>query len=331
MFKRIIVPLDGSAFAEAALAPARELARIFGSHIVLVRTVPPSGLPRAVAHARDESAFERLDEADAYLHGMVEQLQREGLDAGLVLYIAEPGTAIARAAEIDRADLIAMTAHPRWRADYLDNTSTTLQVLAHTRVPILAWRRGPGTEGFTRHAGLAERVALASMDAPILVPLDGSHFAEAALPVAEELARRFGSYLVLVRAYESSGKPAVAPAEKRTDERATLSAEAEATAYLERIREDVKGRGLGASAIVHRGSPAGVIDTVWREQNASLIVMASHGNAGVGKSFLGSTAARTVEDLGAPILIVQPDTEMGAEPASREQTVITGTDPTTRV
>lgn len=44
MFKRILVPLDGSLLAEAALAPAFELAQRFGGDVVLLRAVPPDEL-----------------------------------------------------------------------------------------------------------------------------------------------------------------------------------------------------------------------------------------------------------------------------------------------
>jgi nucleotide-binding universal stress UspA family protein len=146
MFNRIVVPLDGTPFAEAALAPACELARAFGSRLAVVRAIPAWGLPHAVRRPDEDdadTAFELLDDADAYLHAVVARLQRDtGLHAGIALYITAPGDAIARAAEVDHADLIVMTAHPRWRVNVLDNHSTSLRVLARTRVSILAWRFG---------------------------------------------------------------------------------------------------------------------------------------------------------------------------------------------
>ncbi|MGZ3666727.1 MAG: universal stress protein, partial [Ktedonobacterales bacterium] len=45
MFDRIIVPLDGSPFAEAALDPARELASLFHSRILLTRAIKPFDEP----------------------------------------------------------------------------------------------------------------------------------------------------------------------------------------------------------------------------------------------------------------------------------------------
>lgn len=307
MFMRIVVPLDGTPFAEAALAPACELARAFDSHLIIVRAVGPAGLPRTAPPRDTELAFEHLEEADAYLHGIVDQLRRAGFKADLVVYVAAPGTAIAQAAEIDHADLIVMTVHPRWRISFLDNTSTALRVLACCQVPILAWRLGPGVAPAKVSDIIQERAALAGPDAPILVPLDGSRFAEAALSVAEGLARQFGSYLVLVRAVEDES--ALVATFHRDDISAPeeITAEQEARAYLQRVQADIERDGLGVTAAVHVGSPSGVIDTTWRESNASLIVMASHGKTGVATRFLGSVAARTIEDVNAPVLVVRPE------------------------
>lgn len=313
MFNRIVVPLDGTPFAETALAPACELARAFGSRLVVVRAVAPSGLPRVVVSDDSQSAFEQVDDADAYLHGVVEKLRAAGFDANIVLYIAEAGTAIARTAEVDHADLIVMTAHPRWRSDLLDNTSTTLQVLARSRIPILAWRLGPQAAR-SRETDLAqEHVILASADTPILVPLDGSHHAEAALPIAETLARTFGAYLVLARAYEHEARMlAPLPVDSTTSADAAPAARDTdaylATAYLKRIQAEIMDRGLGATVIVHQGTPATVIEAAWREHNAGIVVMASHGTTGTATAFLGSVAARAIEQIGAPVLVVRPHT-----------------------
>lgn len=306
MFQHLVVPLDGTPFAETALAPARALARAFGSRILVVRAVPPAGLPRVAPQPNGEVNLERVDEADAYLHEVAANLHAAGFDAEMVLSIAEPGAAIARAAEVDHADAIVMTAHPRWKADLLDDASTTLQVLARSRVPILAWR----AELSAVRQGNEERALLGRTESPMLVPLDGSRFAEAALEAAETLARTFSSYLVLVRAVEGPTTPVVAP----TGEPASAPGEAvehDAREYLKRVQAQIERRGVGVTPIVRRGTALGVIDRAWRECDASLIVMASHGNTGIASCFLGSVAAQVIEEVGAPVLVVRPAREEG--------------------
>jgi nucleotide-binding universal stress UspA family protein len=305
MFQHLVVPLDGTPFAEAALAPARVLARAFKSRILVVRAVPPAGLPRIAPQPDGEVDLERVDEADAYLHEVAANLRAAGFDAEMVLFIAEPGAGIARAAEVDHADAIVMTAHPRWKADLLDDASTTLQVLARSRVPLLAWRAEVGAaERGNEEQGLLERT-----ESPILVPLDGSPFAEAALETAETLARTFSSYLVLVRAVVGPATPVVVPVGESAAREGETAAEREAREYLSGMQTQVERRGVGATLVVRRGTALGVIDRTWREFDASLIVMASHGNSGIASSFLGSVAAQVIEAVGAPVLVVRPAPE----------------------
>ncbi len=271
MFNRIVVPLDGTPFAEEALTPARALATAFGSRLLIVRA---QHLPALVGSTDEDATIDELDEADAYLHDTVAKLRGEGFAAELLLYVATPAAGIARAAALDHADLIVMTSHLRWKLPEHTLKSITLDVLAGSRVPILAWRAGDHE--------------LPSRDLPIVVPLDGSDFAEAALPLAETLAKAFDTYLVLVRAVEPQ------------DEQAAVH-------YLRKVAAEAQEeRGTHLTTAVRVGAPLGVIDAVWRENSAALVVIASHGKRPEHKGFLGSVAAGILEEIEVPVLIAQP-------------------------
>jgi nucleotide-binding universal stress UspA family protein len=311
MFHRIIVPLDGTPFAEAALAPARALARAFEARILVVRAAPDSSLPlvtSAVEESRIEAALERVDEADAYLHEIMATLRQESFDADLLLSLASPGAGIARAAELSHADLIVMATHLRWNAALDESESTTLQLLRTTRVPILAWRSGmdPTTQGKTPPQQ-ASIPAIARPDSPIVVPLDGSRFAARALPAAEALARAFQSYLVLVQAVSlgtssTSGQDEV---DERVQQRVQELQRAEG--YLQHLQEGLAARGVPASTIARAGAVLGVITNAVQEFDASLIVMASHGQSGLADRFLGSVAAHILEEANVPTLVIRSD------------------------
>jgi nucleotide-binding universal stress UspA family protein len=311
MFNRIVVPLDGTRFAEAALAPARELARAFDSRIMVIRALP-TGLPIATA-ARDEQAeFERLDEADDYLHGIVDTLRAQGYKADLLVHIAEPGAGIARAAALDHADVIMMSTHLRWKVDPMGGPSVTLRVLARSRTPIFAWRVAGAVEP-EGGPDVAERPPLlARVESPIVVPLDGSPFAEQALEAAETLARTFGLYLVLVRAVE----PLTLEGEER-----------DAAAYLERVRAELEQRNVRAATTVRRGTPLSVIDRVWREYDGGPIVIASHGRGGLTGTFLGSVAAQLLEEVESPVLVIRPHEEAADAGAVTPPTILYHTYP----
>jgi nucleotide-binding universal stress UspA family protein len=269
MFNRIVVPLDGTPFAEEALTPARALAGKFGSQLLIVRA---QQLP-ALAGVGDDAIVEDLDEADAYLHSVVARLREEGVAAELLLYVAAPGAGIARAAALDHADLIVMTSHLRWRLPEHSPKSVTLDVLAGSQVPILAWRAGDHE--------------LPRRDTPIVVPLDGTPFAEVALPLAEALAKAFDTYMVLVRAAEPQNAQA-------------------AEEYLRKVAAVEDERGTRVTTFARVGAPLSVIDRTWREQSAALIVIASHGRRPEHGGFLGSVAAGIVEEIEVPVLIAQP-------------------------
>ncbi len=316
MFHRIVVPLDGEPFAEAALVPASELARVFGSQLLLVRAGPGSGPSSKGPVAPSDDALELLGEADAYLHDVVRELRASGCDADMLLYVAEPGAAIADAAQTHGADLIVMAAHTRWAVQPMSLPSTTVAVLAHASVPVLAWRppsmKRNGPPAFDNGAHIAQP------ETPIIVPLDGSLRAEGALPLAEALASAFGTYLVLVHALTPSGSK---PADRR-DTGITLVLEdaSDATQYLEVVRGEILARGGHATTVVRAGQPFQVIERCWREFGGSLIVTASRGQTETHGDVLGSVARRLVEELEAPVLVIPP--ERAVAPSTAAQDVV---------
>lgn len=136
--------------------------------------------------------------------------------------MSTPGSGIARAAELDRADVIVMAAHLRWTLPDHAVPSTTLSVLARAQVPIFVCRAEASAPG-----SIAGK-ELASAEAPIIVPLDGSRLGETALQYASALARDFGSFLVLLRVL---------------DPQTAASGEPEAGAYLQSVCEEIAQSG----------------------------------------------------------------------------------------
>jgi nucleotide-binding universal stress UspA family protein len=141
----------------------------------------------------------------------------------------------------------------------------------------------------------------------IIVTLDGSSSSEAALPAAEELARRLGSALVLLHVIEAR------PPKTIHGERHLASA-AEAEAYLAPIASRLSECGLRATAHVH--DPTGSREPGgWRGVAASvaaheaefhndLAVMAAHGRRGISESLSGSLPLKVAASGGAAVLLV---------------------------
>jgi nucleotide-binding universal stress UspA family protein len=147
----------------------------------------------------------------------------------------------------------------------------------------------------------------------ILVPLDGSSRAESILPHVRELARRFGSRVVLMRVAVHENMQPVPPMELR----ATLDAQAEvnmlperdllaeARNYLTSKQASLSSYGLNVDIRVQEGPVVqGIID-VAETENADLIAMASHGRTGLQRMFYGSVAAGVLNRIDRPLLIIR--------------------------
>lgn len=152
MYRRILVPLDGSDRAEHAIAHAAEIARRFAATLVLLKVLsgradvlhlPLEGggiagpTPIEVADAVGEK-----EGSDAT--GYFARIQAELTDAGIPheVVVAEGGTveALAAAVRDQHIDLVAMTTHPRSALGRLIFGSTTDSVLHQVEVPVLLLR-----------------------------------------------------------------------------------------------------------------------------------------------------------------------------------------------
>jgi nucleotide-binding universal stress UspA family protein len=127
MFRKLLVPLDRSERAEAILPHVTELARKFGSEVVLLQVVEPfekvqretlgMGLPAAGVDLATDVARERVEAeheaASRYLSGVNEGLQAQAIAGRLEVLEGAPAAAIVRYADTHAVDLIAMSTHGR--------------------------------------------------------------------------------------------------------------------------------------------------------------------------------------------------------------------------
>lgn len=135
----------------------------------------------------------------------------------------------------------------------------------------------------------------------ILVPLDGSDLAEAAVDVAVDIARPSDGTLTLFVAAE----PEAAEALYAFADSAEITRAMAADAYLEQVAARVEARGV----TVHKTSTDGtnvaeeIVDQAVAE-DASMIVMTSHGRSGIGRWLLGSVADKVARSSTVPVVIV---------------------------
>ena len=136
----------------------------------------------------------------------------------------------------------------------------------------------------------------------IMVPLDGSMLAEAALSTACDFAARDGATISLLRAAEAMSRPGADAVE------AQVTAIREAEEYLAAVVRRLADKGITrVEPHVWYGPAAAAIVEAASAQKADLVVMCTHGRSGLGRLVLGSVAESVLRGTTTPILIVRAD------------------------
>lgn len=144
MYKKILVPLDGSAQAEAVLSHVEELVKCTGAQIdlLLVINTPhydflldDAGLSKRLAGTLEEEACHYLDRIAGKLTGKGLKVCAEAISGSGP--IAEAILKYAREANID---LIALSVGKRSGMDGMIASRVVDQVLKHADMPVLVTR-----------------------------------------------------------------------------------------------------------------------------------------------------------------------------------------------
>jgi nucleotide-binding universal stress UspA family protein len=143
MYKRLLVPLDGSPLAEAALSHAEGIAHQFGSEIVLLRVVvSPYAIvaPDLVLAGTDSNHQQFADQAEAYLKGMIGKLMARNIKARSITCEGPVAEAILDRAKEDRIDMIVMSTHGRGGVSRWVYGSVADRILQAAPCPVLLIR-----------------------------------------------------------------------------------------------------------------------------------------------------------------------------------------------
>jgi nucleotide-binding universal stress UspA family protein len=216
-FHRILVPLDGSARAEAALPWVQLLP---SRHIRLLNICPERSPQSATAAG--------------YLEEIATRLSRPGRNVESRVVFGGPAEGIvANAAD---ADLIVMCTQGEGGGGRLLYGSVADRVARHAPAPTWLVRGGH------------DPVSTADVRR-IVVALDGSAAAERALDMATRLARMLGTPMHLVTVSDQPGAAGLPSAGRAANFEA-------AGAYLDRQAEAVRARDVPGSTEVRSGTPA---------------------------------------------------------------------------
>ncbi|MDQ2884627.1 MAG: universal stress protein [Chloroflexota bacterium] len=183
MYKRILVPLDGSARAERALPIAARLAQAGNTTVHLVRVFNTSDAGQGLS---SENMEVERKAAEKYLERTTQSSELAGMrvETQVIQDRGEPAATIISLARRRHVDFIVLCSHGYTGKKRLFLGSVAESIARHAPCPVLIIR-----EGGPVPAGLLPG---SSQPTRVLVPLDGSELAEVALLPAARLAATLG-------------------------------------------------------------------------------------------------------------------------------------------
>ncbi len=298
MYKKILIPLDGSKTAEKVLPYARYLSGKLKLPVELLAVID---IAEMAAHITAEKA--------RYLNSLVEDGVRASTSylrgiattftAGNVNCTVEKGRAeetIIEAGEADDNSLITMATHGRSGLNRFFLGSIAEKVLRGTTNPLLLIRA-------TEEAKATGEAVLKS----IIVPLDGSRLAEDVLPTVAALAKELDLEVILFRAYRLPYNTYGADDVYTMNYDELISGvRDEVNAYLENKVAELKSIGVTKVSTVSKEGFAGdEIIILGRNTPDNLIAMCSHGRTGMGRFVIGSVTETVVRHSGDPVLVLR--------------------------
>lgn len=141
----------------------------------------------------------------------------------------------------------------------------------------------------------------------ILVCLDDSDLSEQIVPYAAEVARRFGSRLVLFTAVDAVS--AAAPEYAVEMDMVLELKRAQAQRRLEAVAARLVATGLETEPVVVIGPPAHAIVEYAATNGVELIAMGTHGRNNLGRLVFGSVMDHVLRNAGVPVLAMKPQSE----------------------
>ncbi|HYL29750.1 MAG TPA: universal stress protein [Gemmatimonadales bacterium] len=293
MLRRIIVPLDGSAFAETAIPAAAALARGLRGHLELVMVHSPalSG-PSPTAALAQDARIRSFEEAYVIQKARSTADAADGPVASSVLDGPVAPTLIEHV-RARKADLVVMTTHGRAGLSRFFLGSVADRLVRELHCPILLL---PPESPQIPEPGAAAR---------ILIPLDGSALAASVLGRAAAVLPDAALELVRVVVLPATPLPPEAgwsvPSEI-LDEELSIAAH-----YLEDVAATLRARGrVVHTRVLSHWSPAAAIADYAEERHCDLVALATRGGSGLQRALLGSVADKIIRSARLPVLVWNP-------------------------
>lgn len=300
LFKKIMVPLDGSKLSENALVAAVALAQKVQAELILL-SVPVIKhvmvMPEYSGYATmlpEQSLEDSRHDFKEYLDHLREHRIPNQVTTRIEVAEGDEASVIVDRAFAEQVNLIVMATHGRSGLSRWMMGSVTEKVLQQAHCPVLAVRNDDPIEH-------------------VLITLDGSAASEAALEPGLVMAQALGASVTLLQV--QSGQDYVSPreierlnaVEKGLGLRMQDSVYYAAEAYLDYLKtryEPLLDQSLDKAVL--DGSPARRIIQFIEENGIDLVVMATHGRTGLQRWLYGSVTEKVLRGAHCGKLVLRP-------------------------
>lgn len=325
-FKKILVPTDFSAGAEAAYKTAVEMASRFDGKVDLIHIIRSSkywnesikriGLPVDP----DKEVYPRIvEEAELQLENLLQQKISAAVRGKYYLKINRKSHAgITEFAEKNNYDLIVMGAKGAHESSMFRG-GTTEKVIRHSKVPVFAIDKDPGRRGVEN----------------IVVPSDASKLSFTAFPVAVKLASMYGAKVTLFHVLELYGTIGAHFPDQYNYEK--IERDAVYNSLINKLKKFLKESGIANIRIenaekayenvilyndgnngytiplktkVVKGFSAHYEIEKYSQESADIVAIATHGRSGFAHLIMGSTAEKVAQYVEKPVITVRPEEKL---------------------
>jgi nucleotide-binding universal stress UspA family protein len=305
MLRTIVVPLDGSRFAEAALGVAARLARMAGARLKLVEVHEPQMALVPVADIPISTGADDLEVRAQRQEYLADAALRLGTVGGgpvtFELVDGLAGPALAQWIEHHEPDLVVMSSHGRGPLSRFWLGSIADHLIRHVSVPILLLRPKDGDQAPVSQETIHFNTAI--------VPLDLSTEAEAILGPLTSFAKLLDTHLTLFHVVEPilgvyGGMPSY-PAPMSPD--LIEATRTRAQHHLDELADRLRANGLRvATKVVFSMGIAGTVLRELEDAKKDFVALTTHGATGFRRLLMGSVADKIIRGADRPVLILRP-------------------------
>lgn len=301
MFRKILVPLDGSQLSERALQIAQQILPRTNPELFLIHVIDPSTESAAHMH---RTYLDGL--ADASRQNISQEIlkSQKGIKVIPVLLHGDPATEIIDFAQANQVSLIIMSTRNRTGIRRWALGSVSEKVYRQTMCPCILI----GADGDSK--AIQPRRPIGR----ILVPIGRTGDEQKFMSYVDAFDTRIISEVVFLQAVPPIISIDKAEYQKAAHEftesayvdRLEQSRKEEALKHLSTFIQVIKSKGIATTAVAVIGSTADSILKYAKETNVDLIVLPAEGQSAFGHWILGKLAKTLLREGRTPVFIVKP-------------------------